>query len=97
MYRGSLQDFYWKKGTYKCLEMPCEHFYFKKNEIKDNWTHVSKNDTSSGDMDEIVDHCLDSFEKFHKKYIIMPSLSLNYLLIEESLFVTFQSPPGFNN
>ena len=24
MYRGSLQDFYWKKGTYKCLEMPFE-------------------------------------------------------------------------
>ena len=26
MYRGSLQDFYWKKGTYECLEMPCVHF-----------------------------------------------------------------------
>ena len=26
MYRGSLQDFYWKKGSYECLEMLCEHF-----------------------------------------------------------------------
>ena len=50
--------------------------------------HVLKNDTSSGDMGEKVDHWFDSFEKFHKKYIIMPSLSLNYLFIEESLFVT---------
>ena len=82
MYRGSLQDFYWKKGTYECLEIPCEHFCLKKNEMKDYWTHVLKNYTSSGDMDEIVDHWLDSFEKFHKKYIIMPSLSLNSLLLE---------------
>ena len=50
MYRGSLQDFYCKKGTYECLEMPCEHFCLKKNEMKDDWTHVLKNDTSSGDM-----------------------------------------------
>ena len=45
---------------------------FKNNEIKDDWTQVLKNDTSSGDMDEMVNHWLDSFEKFHKKYIIMP-------------------------
>ena len=48
-------------------------------------------------MDEMVDHWLVSFEKFHKHYIIMPSLSLNPLLIEESLFVTVRSPPGFIN
>ena len=45
----------------------------------------------------MVDHWLDSIEKFHKKYIIMPSLSLNLLIIEESLFVTVQSPPSFIN
>ena len=28
MYRGSLQDFYWEKGTYECLEVPCVHFHF---------------------------------------------------------------------
>ena len=72
-------------------------FLFKNNKIKDYWTHVLKNDTSIGDIDEMVDHYLDSFEKFHKKYIIMPSLSLNLLLIEESLFVTVWSPPGFIN
>ena len=77
--------------------MSCEHLYLKNNKIKDYWTHRLKNDTSSGDMNKIVYHWLDSFEKFHKKFIIMPSLSLNSLLIEESLFVTVQSPPGFIN
>ena len=77
--------------------MPCEHFCLKKNEIKDYWTHVIKNDNSSGDMDEMVYHLLDYLEKSHKKYITMPSILLNSLLIEESLFVTVLSPPGFIN
>ena len=73
--------------------MPCEHFSFKKNEIKYYWTHVFKNNTSSGNMDEMVDHWMDFFEKFHKKYIIMPSLLLNSLLIEESFSSQFDHPP----
>ena len=72
-------------------------FPLKKNDIKDYLTHVLKNDTSSGDMDEKVDHWLDSFEKFHKKYIFMPSISLNSLFLEDILFVTVCSPPGFIN
>ena len=48
-------------------------------------------------MNEKVDNWLDSFEKFHKKYIIMPSESLNSPLLEERLFITFRSPPGFIN
>ena len=40
-------------------------------------THKLKIDTSSGDMNENVDHWLDSTEKFHKKYVIMPLESLN--------------------
>ena len=27
IYRRSLQDFYWKKGAYKCLEVPGVHFH----------------------------------------------------------------------
>ena len=42
MYRGSHQDFYWRKVTYKCLEMPCVHFRFKKNDTKDYLTHIVK-------------------------------------------------------
>ena len=49
-------------------------FPFKKNDMKDYLNHILKSDTSSGDMNEKVDHWLDSFENFHKKYIIMASL-----------------------
>ena len=49
---------------------------------------ILKSDTSSGGMNEKVDHWLDSFENVHKKYIIMPPESLNYSFLEESLFIT---------
>ena len=52
--------------------MPCKHLCSKNNKMKDYWTHVLKNYTLSGDMDVKVDHWCDSFEKFHKNYIIMP-------------------------
>ena len=35
VYRGSLQHFYWKKGTDECKEMPCEHFCLRNNKVKD--------------------------------------------------------------
>ena len=60
-------------------------------------THVLNNYTSCGDMNEKIDDWLDYYEKFHKKYIIMPSLLLYSLFLEESLFVTVKSPPGFIN
>ena len=65
--------------------------------MKHYLTHIFKSDTSSGDMNKKVDHWLDSFEKFHKKYIIMPSQSLNSSFLEESFSVAVQSPPGFIN
>ena len=45
----------------------------------------------------MVDDCLVTFEKFQKQYIIIPSLSLNPLLIEEKPFIIVRSPPGFFN
>ena len=54
--------------------MPCEHYCFKRNAVKDYWAPVLKNDTTIYEMDELVEHCLVSFENFHKQYIIMPSL-----------------------
>ena len=65
--------------------------------MKDYLTHILKYDNSSGDTNERVDHWLNSFEKSHKKYIIMHSLSLNYLFLEDCFFVTVRSPPGFIN
>ena len=54
--------------------MSCEHHCLKRNAVKDYWARVLKNDTTIYEMDELVDHCLVSFEIFHKQYIIMPSL-----------------------
>ena len=68
--------------------MPCVHLHFKNNDMKDYLTHVLKYDTSGGDINEKVDNWLDYFENFHKKYIIMPSISSNYLFLEDILFVT---------
>ena len=61
MYMGSLQDFYWKKGTYECLEVPYVHFHLKITDMKHYSTHILKSDTSTGDMNEKVDHSLYSF------------------------------------
>ena len=88
IYRGSLQDFYWKKGTYECIDMPCEHYKIKRNKVKGYWDRVLKKYTTLYEINEPVDHCLVTFEKFHKQYIIIPSLSLDPLLIEEKPFVT---------
>ena len=97
MYRRSLQYFYWKIGTYECLEVLCVHFHLKRSDMKKYSTYILKGDTSSGDMNEKVDHSLDFFENSHKKYIIIPSESLYYSLLEESVFITVWSPPGFIN
>ena len=77
--------------------MPCEHYCLKSNKVKDYSVRVLKNETKIYEMDELVDHCMVSFENFHKQYIIMPSLSFDPLLIEESSFVTVRPPPGFIN
>ena len=50
--------------------------------MKQYSTHILKSDTSTVDMNERVDHWLDSFEKFHKKYIIMPSELLHSSFLE---------------
>ena len=92
MYRGSLQYLYWKKGTNECQEIPCVNFGLKNNDMKDYFTHVLKNVTASDDMDKKVDHWLDSFEKFHKKYIFMPSISLNSLFLEDFFLSQFDHP-----
>ena len=65
--------------------------------MKYYWTHIFKNDIISGDMNEKVDHWLDYFENSHKKYIVIPSQSLNSSFLEESLFITVRSSPGFIN
>ena len=77
--------------------MPCEHYTIKRNKAKDYWDRVLKKDTTLYEMNELVDDCLVIFEKSHEQYIIIPSISLDPLLIEEKPFVTVRSPPGFVN
>ena len=72
-------------------------FPFKKELNERLFDPCIKNYTSSGDMDEKVDNWFDFFENFHQKYIIMPSISLNSLFLEEILFVTVRSSQGFIN
>ena len=72
-------------------------FTFKENIYETIFNPHIKSDTSSGDMNKSVYHWFDSFENFHKKYINMPSESLNCSLLEESLFITVLLPPGFIN
>ena len=60
--------------------------------MKDYFTHVLKNYTSSGDMDENIDHWLDSFENSQKKYIIMPSLLLNFCFLKIVCLSLFNHP-----
>ena len=77
--------------------MQCKHFIIKRNEVKCYWARVLNQDTTLFEMNELVDDCLVTFEKFQKQYIIIPSLSLHPLLIEEKPFITVRSPPGFFN
>ena len=77
--------------------MPCEHYTIKSNEVKCYWARVINQDTSLFEINELVDDCLVTFEKLQKQYIIIPSLSLHPLIIEEKLFITVRSPPGFFN
>ena len=65
------------------------------NEVKGYWSHVLTKNTTIFEMNELVDDCLFTFEIFQKQYIIILSLSLNPLLIEEKPFIIVRSPPGF--
>ena len=62
MYSGYLQDFYLKKCKYKCLDVPCVYFHIKIIEMKHDLTNILKSNTSSDDMNERLNHWLDSFE-----------------------------------
>ena len=84
MYRGEVQDFYWKKVT---CDVSCVHFHIKVIDETLFDQHI-KSYTSSDDMNYKVVYWLDFFEIFHNQYIIMLSESLNSSFPEESLYIT---------
>ena len=53
--------------------------------------------TQSDAMKENLDYWLDKFEKFHQKYIIIPTESSNYSFPEESRYIVFTKHPAFIN
>ena len=42
IYSGSLQDLYWKKGTYEYIDRPCEYYTIKSNRVKGYWARLLK-------------------------------------------------------
>ena len=50
MYTGSLQDFYWKKGTYESVDVTCVHLNVERIKMRQYLTNILKNDTSSDDI-----------------------------------------------
>ena len=60
-------------------------------------SNILKCDTSSDDTKENIDHWFDSFETFHKYYIIIPKESYYSSFTEESRYTAVRSPPGFIN
>ena len=48
-------------------------------------------------MKEKLYNCLNSFEKFHQQYIIMPTEFLNSSVPEDGIYTTVIAPPGFVN
>ena len=66
MYRGSLQDFYWKKGTHETLDIVCTHFNGEIIKMRKYLSNILKFDTQSDDTKKKIDNWLDSFEKFHQ-------------------------------
>ena len=95
MYRGSLQNFYQKKVTNESLDVSCLHFNVEIIKMRQYLTNIIKYDTTSDYTKEKIDHLLDSFVKFHKKYIItsIDIESYNASFPEESS----SPPPGFIN
>ena len=84
-----------EKGSYECIDMPCGHYSIKRNEVKRYWDRALIQEPTLSSMNKVVVYCLVKFDNFQKQYIIIPSLSLNPLLLEEKPFITVQSPPGF--
>ena len=72
--------------------MPCGHYSIKRNEVKRYWARALIQEPTSSSMNKVVDDCLVKFDNFQKQYIIIPSLSLNLLLLEEKPFKTVRSP-----
>ena len=74
MYRGSLQDFYWKKGTHEILDVPCVHFNVEIIQMRKYLISILKQDTPSEYRKEKIDHWLDYLKKSQTVYYYANSI-----------------------
>ena len=56
MYRGSLQDFYSKKGTNESLDVVCLHLNIEKLKMRQYLSNILKWDTQSDDIEGEIYH-----------------------------------------
>ena len=97
MYRGSLRNFYWRKFTHEILDIEYLHLNVERIKMRIYLTNILKLDNSSDDMIKNIDHWLDSFKKFHKKYIILLTWSYHSSFPEDCRYTAVRSLPGFIN
>ena len=71
MYRGSLQEFYCKKGTHGSLDVPCVQLNVQIIQMRQYLNNILKCKNLSDDIKEGIYHCLGYFKKCHNNYIIM--------------------------
>ena len=94
MYRGSLQDFYWRKGTYECLEIKCVHCHLKKNDMKYYLTHILKMTLQVVIWMKRYGIVWIPLKTSTRSILLCLHYRLKKMFLEESLFVTVWSPPG---
>ena len=66
MYRGLLQDFFWKKVTDENRDVACLYFNVEIIKTGQYLTNILQCETLIDDMKENIYHSLDTFKKFHK-------------------------------
>ena len=59
MYRGSIQDFYWKKFTHESLYVLYQHLDIEIIKIRQHFSNILKYDNHSNDTKGKIYHWLD--------------------------------------
>ena len=97
IYRGSLQDFYWKKGTHESIDFYVHISMSKEKKMRQYFSNILIYYTHSDCNKEKIDYWLDDFKKFHQQYIVIPTESYNSSITEDIRYIAVRTPPGFIN
>ena len=69
---GSLQTFYWKKGTHESRDVLCPHFNVEIIKMRQYLFNILKHDTPINNTKEMIDHWLYLFKNFTKCVLLFP-------------------------